>query len=403
MVARFRSLDTWEHLIQLDALSWDLPIFGGTKAGSLTVTGEHPELAMTWLSVAERFYYVAGATPGNGMTKLSVQLPINAFARSIAFTPLTGSLEEYIAGVLEDEFRDQTDAVYAMPYLDISYSGATNATLSCVSGEVIDFLSILQYAVEKGIDFTFTPGASTLGVYIHERQTEAHNLVLGDGHSQLQSYTRSYNTIDKITVRRVTVNEDETITVRSTEDWYVQPDGSVSTTAPSERQKGKWAVVSLEDDDIPTEDAAKEAASVNKSSYKLVFRSEKEFHLGDRVTARFGGMLQTGEITVCSISNNDTRFLYEMGTMAQTLTEKFATADSPKTRLLSPVKVETVELPILLEESDPEPLPKTGGTVGGNLIITGETTLTSMILASDSYGTALPASGVEGQVFFLLS
>ena len=392
MVARFRSLDTWAHLAQLDALEWDFPLFStNNRAGSLTVTGEHPELAMTWVAVGDRFFYVDGATPNEKTTKLSIRHPSNAFSRSIAFSPLTGSLESYIAGVLTSAFKTQTDLLYKMPYLSITSSGNTNAALAYKDGEVIDFFNVIQYAQERGIDLTFTPGSSTLGVSVSQRTTSTHNLVLGDGHSQLKSYTRTYSTIAKVTVRRVTVNDDS-ITVNSTEDWYALSDGSVSTTAPSPRLRGKWAIVSVEDNDISSQDAALEAVAKNKSSYKLIFYSDVAFHLGDHITARFDGMVQSGEITACNVSSKDPRFLYEMGTMPTTLTDKLTATESP-----------VVEQPIAIEEAEPEYLSRTGGSVGGDLHVTEDLTAGKLILTSDGYGTSLPSSGVEGQVFFLLT
>ena len=392
MIARFRSVDTWAHVAQLDAQQWDLPLYSAAnKAGSIQVTGEHPELAMTWAGVNGRLYYVDNATPGNGTTKLSLRLPINAFSRAISFSPLSGSLESYIAGTLTSAFINQGDAAYAMPYLSVTASGSTNVTLAYNAGEVIDFLDILRLAEEKGIEITFSPEAAGLSVSIHPRITAAHNLVLGDGHSQLNSYTRSYTTTAKVTVRRVTVEEDESITVNSSENWYLHPDGTVSTTPPSPRIRGKWAVVSVEDDDIPSSAAALEVMGSNSNSYKLTFYSDTVFNYGDRITARFQGMLQTGEITACSVSQNDPRYLYEIGTMPTTLTEKLAPQD------------QTGEQSTTIEGGTPSYLSRTGGSVGGSLRVTQALKAGKLILSSDSYGTSLPSTGVEGQVFFLLT
>lgn len=387
-----RDLNTWSSVAVLDASAWKVPVYASSdKTGTITVAGEYA-LGGNWAIMDGMVFYIEKTAAASGSTTLTVRKPYYAFNRDLVYSGTgTEELGGFIASEITDEFINQTDDFYAMDYISVSSSTEVNVDLGYGENQVFSFLDVFMLAEEKGIDFDFSPDYDTLTITIFARTTNAHNVFLGDGKSFLASATLTSEIVAKVTVRRITV-EDSLITVDSSTDYYWHADGTVSTSAPSPRIKGTWAVVSITDDDIELIDGAKEAMQDNASAYKITFYSENDYELGDICTFRLNAEVVTGTITYKEISSSARPF-YECGDLPTTMTEKFAKATEKKTTGKS----------VTYESGEQSYVSSSGGTIGGALQIAGTLNANgAVVVDSNSYGSSLPASGKEGQIFFVI-
>lgn len=137
-------------------------------------------------------------------------------------------------------------------------------------------------------------------------------------------------------------------------------------------------------------DAAVEAMLDNDEAVKLTFYSDKTLAMGDWIRCKVNNELVSTRITSCVYKYGEDRLLYKAGEMPTTLTEKFADEVYQK-------KTQGVSN----ESSSPDYLSKTGGTVN-QVAVAGTMTTQGLVVGSESQGSALPISGEEGQVFFLV-
>ena len=393
MVCFFRSLDAWQHLAVLDVVSWSVPVYStGNKTGTVTVAGEDPSLSGCWAILDGMLFYASKAVPAKGSTAVTLRKPIYAFTRDLVYAGNgTETLQTFIAGEIEDNWVDQADDPFAMPYLAVSTSGSTSADLPYANNEVYAFTEILELAEEMGLAFAFTMTDSTLTMQISVRNPQTHNVFFNDGHSHLVSASLTQSLVAKVTARRISV-EDDVITVGNTKTFYWHADGTISETPPSPRIPGTWSIVSVTDEDIDLDVAAAEAMSGNVSAVKIVFASDRAFALGDSITCRINGKTVIASVTLATRSSGDPRTRYELGDLPTTLTDKFEASVAQK-RAQS----------VTYENAADTPLSAAGGTVGGNLTVNDSLKASVLAVGSGSYGSSLPATGVIGQVFFKLT
>ena len=388
-----RDLNTWAALATLDASSWEVPVFSSADStGTITVAGEY-SLGGSWAVIDGMVFYIEKTAASGGSTVLTVRKPFYAFKRDLVYSGTgTEELGAFIAAEITGEFINQADSAYKMAYLSVISSTDITYDLGYGENEVFSFLDVFQLAEELGIEFDFSPEYDELTVTISERSPASHNVWLEDGKTFLQSATLTSEIVAKVTVRRITV-QDSLITVESSTDYYWHEDGTITTTPPFPRIKGSWAVVSITDADIDLIEGAKDAMKNNASAYKITFYSDMSLHLGDVCTFRLNGEVVTGTVTLKKVSSS-ARDYYECGDLPTTMTEKFSKA-TEKTKKPSSVTY---------ENGDSGYLSASGGTVGGAMTVAGQLNANgAVVVDANSYGPALPATGKEGQIFFVVS
>lgn len=387
-----RDINTFESLAVLDASAWTLPVYSASDvSGSITVAGEY-SYGGDWAIIDGMVYYLEQSAPSGGATTLTVKKPFYAFNRDLIYSGTgTEELGAFIANEIETEFVNQSDEEYAAPYISVVSDTDINVDLGFGENEVFSFADIFALAVEEGIEFTFTPDFDSLEITINEIAPQTHNIFFGDGKNFLDSATLTSEIVAKCTVRRITV-KDSLITVVSSTDFYWHSDGSVTETPPVPRIKGSWAVVSITDADIELVDGAKEAMADNASAYKITFYSDLDLGLRDVCTFRINDKVVVGTITLKRVSSS-ARTYYECGDLPTTMTEKFSKATTPKVASKS----------VTYESKQTSYVSSSGGTIEG-LDVDGTLTANgSIVIDQNSYGTSLPASGTEGQIFFVVS
>ena len=386
-----RDLNTFDSLAVLDASAWDVPVFSSSDTtGTITVAGEH-SLNGSWAIMDGMVFYLEKTSSNAGATVLTVRKPFYAFNRDLVYSGTgTEELGSFIASEISSEFVSQADTAYKMAYISVSSSTSVNVDLGYGENQVFSFLDVLKLAEEMGIKFTFTPSYNSMSLSISSLSSAAHNVFLGDGKSFLVNATLTSEIVAKATVRRIFV-ADSLITVDSSTDYYWHMDNTISTSAPSPRIKGTWAIVSITDSDIPLSEGANDAMSNNASAYKITFYSDNSYNLGDVCTFRINDEVVTGTITLKRVSSSN-RPYYECGDLPTTMTEKFAKS-AEKTQKKS----------VTYESGDNNYLSSSGGTVGGAMTVAGTLNANgAVVVDSSSYGSSLPATGKEGQIFFVI-
>lgn len=293
------------------------------------------EMGGSWLYVADSLFLIGAVSPGEGMTELQLQSPLDAFSRPRAYVPpAAGStLGAFVARELAEGWRDQADAVYALPYLQI----AAADSLPFVPPETDEqgfytlsaWLRILRR--DCGLELRFTPAGDKLGVRILNAVPRSHTFLCGDGHTELASNAYSRTAVAKVTtVQPVETGEldaeGQKIFETVTTDWYLGADGSVGSQEPAGRASGSWSVipVSAKND---AEEAARAAFSKNSETHKVEFYTDFRPALLDPFRLRLpSGAVFAGQIQAVRKLRGDRRWLCQSGTWPVSLTDKVRSA-----------------------------------------------------------------------------
>lgn len=317
-----RSMKSWTHLARLNALQYDVPVeTTGSDTGTIVVDGETNDYTGEWGILDGHLLYIKSCTPKVGSTTLSVMAPERAFTRSLWYTgDGTETYGGFIYDTLDSEYRQQADAMYAMPYLSLSNTDTTAFSFPVAENEVFTLCDIIQAAKNAGVYITWHPDHEKLSAAIAPRGASQHNVLFSSSHHQIKSQSYNSSLIVKATIRQVK-KEDDTITVLDTGTFYWHEDGSISTTAPTVRIPGEWKLADVDENKTLLE-GAQEAMADNTTSYKIEFFSDRDYKLGDDLCFRIRGILTRGKVTMIRVKSGDDRRLYRAGSAAVTLTEK---------------------------------------------------------------------------------
>ena len=320
-----RSMQDWSHKARYRVLSHDVPLYSFDKdPGTATIPGEHDGLSDNWAVLGGRLYLITGCSPKNGSTALKLLLPEHAFSRQLRAAEYISASHygDFMAARLTAEYVEQSDALYAMPYLTVSNSDTTSTQVLMAPETVYTLRDVMLEAALAGVYCTWTPSLSGVDLQIAHRAPAEVRLIDGDGHTQVvsQAYTRSIAA--KATVRRITKALGSMLILESAV-YYWHLDGTVSTTPPSPRVPGEWVLYDADADRGETlYFGASEAFKENSDAYKLEFYSDRTLQLGDQVICRFRDLVVKGRISCASVSSKDCRTLYRAGRSDTTLTDK---------------------------------------------------------------------------------
>lgn len=323
MICNIRKLSTWEHLASLTALDWELPIWAeDDEQGRVTVLGEQTDFTGEWACINGGLFFISGASPDQGSTKLTLQLPRYAFSREHPYSG-TGqeTYGEFVAGIITMEYIEQADTEYATPYLSVYNTDNTPFTFPVEIGKLFTLSDIWTAAEKAGVRFLFTTAPDALTLTIETGEPKTVNLFSGNTGVSVASQQWSSSVVAKVTVRS---EEGEA------SDWYLQEDGGVAQTPPPQRIRGQWTTVEISGDKLPQE-AAQEAMDNNTAGYKIVlFTTRTDLHLGDTAMLRTGGLTRAIKLSACFKSSADSRIKIKCGTLAATLSDALRLASRGK-------------------------------------------------------------------------
>lgn len=320
MVAMLKRMSDFTTYRQMNVLSYDLALESRDEYKS-NVTAPSDAASQTdrdaWFVFRGNIWLLSTVTPKNDTTTLRLLNPINAFDRDVFYTaPAEGTtMEAFIASLLETEFKAQADPFFAMPYLDITYTGETAFVApEADDNGIFNVLEYLRLADESyGIRVRLKLSGKSLCVQIEHRAATARQVIFDDGHAQLVKQAYSSGSIGKVTTL-----QNGVVT-----DWYLSMTGLVSNSAPSvaDRAPGGWELKVIGDDD-DAEEKAREIFAKNAASHKIEFWSDRAYALGDPVRFRINKSVFDGAISFVGIRSGDNRTYYKSGELAISLVDK---------------------------------------------------------------------------------
>ena len=130
MIAFIKSIHDFSTIATVQVASWDLPLATvGDDTGSVVLLGESAAgREGNWLVIDERVYLISQTAANQGQTTLTLQMPVNAFDRSLYYSGAVASIEAFIVAALTGAYKNASDSFFAMPYLSITADSETAFT-----------------------------------------------------------------------------------------------------------------------------------------------------------------------------------------------------------------------------------------------------------------------------------
>ena len=189
--------DTDDYSLTLDSMS-------GEKS-SLTILSEDAPTFLfgNWLLVNGELYRISGASPKSGKTKLALLPPDTLFDRVLAYEESNAAtIGAYIAGIISSEWINQSDSVYATPYITVTSTDTTpfEAPITEDDGtfNFLDYIREMRQLHNVVIHASYS--GNTLALTISKDPVVVHPLVVNDGHTQLISSDFKSSALAKVTV-----------------------------------------------------------------------------------------------------------------------------------------------------------------------------------------------------------
>ena len=327
-----KSGSTFQTIAQRDTDDYSLvPDSMSGEKSSLTILSEDAPTFLfgNWLLVNGELYRINGASPKSGKTKLSLLPPDTLFDRVLAYEESNAAtVGAYIAGIITSEWINQTDSVYATPYISVTSTDTTpfEAPITEDDGtfNFLDYIREMRQLYNVVIHASFS--GNTLTLTISKDPVVVHPLVLNDGHTQLISSDFKASALAKVTVFRSvdtgqTDSDNQPIMETQESVWYLAADGTVSETVPQDRASGEWGSVSIGEDEDPGEAAAEEFSN-NETSRKIELFSDVSMAVGDTGRIRINGEVVEATVTGIYRKRGEIRTRYKLGSLITTMTEK---------------------------------------------------------------------------------
>lgn len=334
MWAYIKDFATFGTADQREALDYKIVLDSmSAEQGSVTVNGDDlpRSLAGSWLIINSEPFFISQISPKKGKTDIKLLPVIGLFDRDLLYTDISATtIGGYIASVIGSEWINQSDSVYATPYITVT-STDTTAFVEPAQDDngVFNFLEYIEWARETyNISVKASINKNALNLTISRDTAAVHPLVCDDGHTKLSSSSFSASVVAKLTVLQpedsgeVDENNEPIMNMTSTV-WYLAADGTISTIAPLNRAVGSWQTIVIGEDDDQQEKVEEEFAK-NTASHKVELYSDENMAVGDTIKVRLNGEIFEGIVNAVSRKKGDNRKLYRIGDLPTTLTEELA-------------------------------------------------------------------------------
>lgn len=274
----------------------------------------------SWLIFDGYLFLVSAVHPADDRSKATITCrePQAVFDQDVYYTTAAyGAMNTgaFVAAVINSEFVQQSDGLYALPRLVVRnwISTAHIPPSDEPDGTVFNlyqYLTMLRDSYGIYVDMSFSQ--DTMYADIRERVPEHHNVSFRDGHATLKSL--DFGGDD--TIAKITSVKNGVMT-----DWYLTNSGDITHSPPEPRVKGAWEKLVLGDND-DAEQKVREKFGANTGAHKAEFRCDREFALGDAVSLRTDDDLVEGRISYKAREKDDSWWIYKTGDLAVTLTDK---------------------------------------------------------------------------------
>lgn len=276
------------------------------NVSTFMVYGEYSGLEDDFLLFDEFFGIISTCEPAEGFTTIQCAKIVTLFARQLVLTEGETYIEDFMKRVIENEYKNLTDTVYAMPYLSVTITSHTPYSKPVnTSGiwQLEKYISRVRRLFDIYTDFKVDK--DTLKVTIGRKAVPNHNIDFAS--SDFQRIQESYSSE---AISKISVVGEGTIT-----DYYLFSDGSYGTDPEGgTRAKGKWEF-------RESADNIGYVFASNADSHLLQFRSFKRFEYGDAVTVRSNGRVIHSHINQILKDSKDGRYLYKTGNLTDSASE----------------------------------------------------------------------------------
>lgn len=333
MIAFVKSFASYRTIGKVNIISSALAIDSiSGDASTVTISGTAIKRSNIgdWLIVDGMVYRISAVKPQNEQTTITLAFPEDVFSRALELSlqQIPNTTGAFIAAAIHANWIVCDDPSYAIPYLVVSDSDTTKYVPPDVDNSGCFNLADYYRLMRKSFQVTlqFQDAQNQLLCKIIKKYPERHQIVFGDGRSQLQSLDYAVAGTSKITVLHdISTGEKDSdgnnIVTRSRTTWYLAEDGSVSQLIPARRVAGKWETMYISGESN-VEDKVIEAFAKNKTDHKLEFWSTLDLSVQDRCTFLVGGELLQSNISYKRKNNSDNRYYYKSGELPTRATEK---------------------------------------------------------------------------------
>lgn len=320
MVAFIKRRKDFKTVASSEVVSYDVPLASiADDVGTILLY----DTAVTrgnegdFLIMDGHIWLIDQVTPDEMQTSVTVTDIAGAFDRSLPYEGESESIGTFLAQQFIDHYRDVSDLNYQMPYLEITNLDNTEYLGPTVVDGLFDLRTYMRKVNRlRDVQVHFSVSKDKLCILIAPRQRPSHNILFGDGTSQLISRSYSRSSIAKVTAYQLGIGHT----------YYLSADGKISQEEPVFRAEGKWQVLALEDTEDLNE-KVQDIFSQNSNSHKIEWKSTKAYELYDTVVLRLDGGLMTSYVSYIGISSADHRYYYKSGELATTLTERLKGAN----------------------------------------------------------------------------
>lgn len=319
MTAFIRSIHNFVKIEALKPIDYEMPIFSDDNAtGQISFPGTlSTDYVGNWLEMGERLWIIKGIKPCDGMTNVTVADAFNAFYRNHIYPTIYSTVGEFLAAIFTQNYKQQTDTEYAMPYLEITNTDETPIIIpSLISEKLFNACDYLHTVSRRGVKIAIVPSGDLLYITIMTRGTEPLRLTFANGHNDLISQEYSNTSVSKVTA---VINGANSY-------FYLQADGTISQTEPTPRIKGDWITIVTDAGRVQQDVAA--AFAQNSESLKVEFYSDREIEHDCPVEMWLNSQWVRAIISSVSISGKDNRYHYKAGSLATTVTDKLRRTSS---------------------------------------------------------------------------
>lgn len=354
----FKERQHFKTVYDTDYMDYDIPVYANDKQSGVIHVFD-PErkildsnLDLYWLCFKGHIFYVDGIDPQENDTfEVKVLPPIEAFYRThsdVSYKTYLYTNEGLLLDALfEANYRDQSDGLYGMPYLnslandtseiikpDLTIQFMTNDSGLKSSG----FFVMSDYAkklVKHNTMFGFSYTNTSLIVSNFTKPSRPKTLYDGDGHTYKTSYSYNKNIIEKVDVLVMTKNDQgSTILKPNGHYYYYLTEGvNFSSSVPQDRKFGLWERTTINEaseqqissgvtDLSLAYEAAQKIFEKNTEEIKIEFYHDEYLEWGLPVRIKINNTIWTGSLSSCRISSDDNRYFYTIGDLKTTISEK---------------------------------------------------------------------------------
>ena len=247
----------------------------------------------------------------NKIAILKVNQIVTLLNRDLVYKSATYTyLEDYLKTLIDTNYTNCADDVYAMPWLTVNAATHTQRTISPdTEKNVFNIKSYLSKVRRlQNIFCKWEISRTELTLNLVNSLKAKRNVDFSNPAFKIVDESYSEKTVSKIT----SICEEN----NQTQDWYLLKNGNVTSTVPpaETRVTGEWTVLTVAKA-ADVADDVKDEFKKNTYSHSIEFSAQKEsgFVLYDRVTVSINNELFESYVTTVGVASGANRITISLG------------------------------------------------------------------------------------------